>query len=371
MNAANTALDLFRSQGVPHARIEQWKYSNLRAVVDADAVEHSGGLEWRIKTLPEGIEQIAIAGDAMPLWYSAHMRKHASAGAMEAAARAFARGGAAFRVARGKHVAQPLQLEFLAHGHGQVVLVLEEESSATLLEEHSSEGRGLRNISLAIFLNTGAELTHVRRAPYASGLAAIETIAARVEKDARYKAHFATLGARLSRTEINVCLEGEGGEAALSGVSVLNDTAHADITTHIDHAVGKTTSRQLFKKVAAGHSRAIYQGKITVREGANGSDSRQTAKALLLGARAEADLKPELEILADDVKCAHGAAIGELDTDSLFYLRSRGIAEREARAMLMRGFLEEAIAEIAQEDIRGQVWQLVESGLSRALGEAV
>ena len=118
----------------------------------------------------------------------------------------------------------------------------------------------------------------------------------------------------------------------------------------IYHASGETHSTQLFKHVVGGHGRAVYQGKITVAEGADKSDSRQTAKALLLGERAEADLKPELEIFADDVKCAHGAAVGDLDADSLFYLRSRGVPESEARNMLIRAFLEEAVAEIADED---------------------
>ncbi len=148
---------------------------------------------------------------------------------------------------------------------------------------------------------------------------------------------------------------------------MLGDGAHADVTTHITHAVGHTTSTQLFKKIAGGKSRAVYQGRITVEQGADKSDSRQTAKALLMGERAEADLKPELEIFADDVKCAHGAAVGDLDANSLFYLRARGIPEAEARNMLVRAFLEEAVAEIADETIRAAVWQTVEDALPKAM----
>jgi Fe-S cluster assembly protein SufD len=125
----------------------------------------------------------------------------------------------------------------------------------------------------------------------------------------------------------------------------------------------------LFKYIAGGHSRAVYQGRISVHKGADGSDSRQTAKAILAGERAEADLKPELEIFADDVKCAHGAAVGDLDADSLFYLRARGIPQSEAREMLVRGFLEEAVAEIASEEIRAIVWNLVANCLPEALDE--
>jgi Fe-S cluster assembly protein SufD len=162
---------------------------------------------------------------------------------------------------------------------------------------------------------------------------------------------------------LHIALEGEGAQAHLSGVSMLGDGGHADVTTRIVHAVGNTQSTQLFKTIASGKSRGVYQGKIGVAEGANGSDSRQTAKGLLLGERAEIDLKPELEILADDVKCAHGAAVGDLDPESLFYLRSRGVPEAEARALLMRAFLEDAVAEIGDETIRGEVWSRVEAAL--------
>jgi Fe-S cluster assembly protein SufD len=198
----------------------------------------------------------------------------------------------------------------------------------------------------------------------------VEEIGMRMERDARYRGHFSQTGAKLSRVELAIALDGEGAEAELSGATVLGAALHADITTHIAHAAGKTTSRQLFKHIAGGNSRAVYQGKITVCKGADGSDSRQTAKALLLGARAEADLKPELEIFADDVKCAHGAAVGDLDADSLFYLRSRGIPEGEARTLLIRGFLEEAVAQIAGDDVRAAVWHFLEDALPSAF-EAV
>ena len=182
-------------------------------------------------------------------------------------------------------------------------------------------------------------------------------------RDSKYDAHYASFGGKLSRLELDIALEGTGAEADLSGVSVLSGDNHADITTRILHAAGQTRSTQLFKKVASGKARAVYQGKVTVAHGADGADSRQTAKALLLGARAEADLKPELEIFADDVKCAHGAAVGDLDADSLFYLRARGVPETEARSLLLHAFLEEAFADIARSDVREQVRAAVNAAL--------
>jgi Fe-S cluster assembly protein SufD len=184
-------------------------------------------------------------------------------------------------------------------------------------------------------------------------------------RDARYHGHFANFGAKLSRTELAILLEGENSEAHLSGVSVLSGQAHADVTTHVTHAVGRTQSTQLFKHVVGGRGQAVYQGRVTVAQGAGGSDSRQTAKALLLSERAEADLKPELEIFADDVKCAHGAAVGDLDADSLFYLRTRGIPEREARHLLIHAFLEDALTDIAADDLR----EAVRGAVSQALNE--
>jgi Fe-S cluster assembly protein SufD len=163
-------------------------------------------------------------------------------------------------------------------------------------------------------------------------------------------------------------LKEPGAHAGLSGVAVLGGTQHSDLTTEVYHASGNTNSSQLFKNVVGGAGRAIYQGKVTVAQGADGSDSRQTAKALLLGERAEADIKPELEILADDVKCAHGAAVGDLDPDMVFYLRSRGIAESEARELLVRAFLEEAVTMVPEGELAALIRSEVEHALRSAMG---
>ncbi len=173
----------------------------------------------------------------------------------------------------------------------------------------------------------------------------------------------AAFGSKLSRMEVELALEGEGAAAHLSGVAVLGGKRHSDVTVRMNHASGGTASTQLFKHVAAGSARAVYQGKVIVAHGANGSDSNQTAKALLLGETAEADLKPELEIFADDVKCAHGAAVGDLDAESLFYLRARGIPEAQARGLLLHAFLEDAVDGIADEAQRELVRAAVDAAL--------
>jgi Fe-S cluster assembly protein SufD len=284
---------------------------------------------------------------------------------MGAASFAFASSGFALRVPRGK--AGEVRVDFASEGQARVLIVLEDGASLGYSETVSGDLSGLQNIGVEVRIGDRAQFTHSRIAVESLGSVRIADVAATVACGGSYKLHCASFGAELSRLELKLSLEGEGAEAHLSGVGVLGDGAHADVTTHIVHAAGNTRSTQLFKNVASGKSCAVYQGKITVAKGANGSDSRQTAKALLLGARAEADLKPELEIFADDVKCAHGAAVGDLDADSLFYLRARGIPEAEARNLLIRAFLEEAVSEIGNDDIRAAIRQAVEDALPRAM----
>jgi len=354
------ALESFRVKGVPHRRIEEWKYSDVRAVLGANDVAEIGTAKWRIEGSTENVEIADLSGDT-PQWVRDHLATLGPHNAMESASLAFAQGGVALRVAKNK-AAGPLRLSWTSPGHARVLIVLEEGASLTLVEKHAKSS-GLRNIGTEISLANNAQLSHIAVAEKSDKGVGIETIAVKANRDARYNAHFANFGARLSRFDITVALEGEGSEAKLSGVSALGDETHADVTTHVIHAVGHTQSTQLFKKAAAGKSRAVYQGRVTVREGANGSDSRQTAKGILLGERAEIDLKPELEIFADDVKCAHGAAVGDLEAEQLFYLRARGLPEAEARNLLIRAFLEDAVLEIADETIRAEVWRDVETAL--------
>jgi len=258
-------------------------------------------------------------------------------------------------------------MHFDSAGQARVLIVLEEGASLSYAETVRGDLEGLLNIGMEVRVGKNAHFTHARTAHASPKAVQIADIVGTSARNGSYRLYNGAFGAELSRLELKLSLDGEGAEAHLAGVGVLGDGTHADVTTHIVHAAGNTQSTQLFKNVAGGKSRAVYQGRITVAKGANGSDSRQTAKALLLGPRAEADLKPELEIFADDVKCAHGAAVGDLDADSLFYLRARGIPEAEARNLLIRAFLEEAVAGIESEDMRGTIWKVVEDALPRAM----
>jgi Fe-S cluster assembly protein SufD len=353
------AAAVVHSHGVPHRRIEEWKYSDLKAVLGEKGLG-AVTAEWLVGNLPNGVEIFDLAQPNPPQWVMVHVARPTQ-NVMNAASLALSAGGVAFRVPKGAAIEGPLKLDFTGPGHVRALLVLEEGASLTLLE-----GVGIadfRNVGFEIVIGAGASLEHVRISPAAGDAVLVEEANVRIAADGRYRAHFAGFGSKLSRMELEIELDGAGAQAHLSGVSVLDGKRHSDVTTHVIHRHGDTTSSQLFKHVAGGQARAVYQGRVTVAKGADGSDSIQTAKALLLGETAEADLKPELEIFADDVKCAHGAAAGDLDADSLFYLRARGIPEGQARGLLLHAFLEDAVAEIANTDQR----ELVRSALLTAL----
>jgi Fe-S cluster assembly protein SufD len=360
-----------RAHGLPHRRIEEWKYSDLRSRLDAP-LSPAGALQWRLEDVPPGVEHFDLAGldGGAPDWVARHFGRLSADDAMSEASFAYARSGVALRVPAGLTVERPVRLHRCGAGHGRILLVVEAGAALTVTDARSNTQVQLRNVGTEIAIGEGARLVHVCLAmPGDASSTSVDEISVTVGKDAEYRAHLFTEGAGLSRLEFRIALNGARARAHLSGAAVLGGSAHADVTTHIRHAVADTESTQLFKYVAGGRARGIYQGKITVAQGADGSDSRQTAKALLLGERAEVDLKPELEIFADDVKCAHGAAVGDLDADSLFYLRSRGVSEAEARGLLIHAFLDDAFMGIEDDSVRETMLKAAEAALPRALGD--
>ena len=277
------------------------------------------------------------------------------------------RGGVAVRV-RGQ---KTLSLNFVARGRGQdtvsharALIVVEEDASLHLFETHSGEGvaQTLANLGIELVLKSGARLEHIRLQAEAANALHITSLGATLAKDCEYRALYMAMGARLSRLDIDVNLAAPGAHATLHNVAVL-DAGIADVTTLMDHASPRTNSRQLFKSVVGGRGRSVNQGRVTVRKGAVKSDSHQLFKALLLSPRAEADAKPELEIFADDVVCGHGTAIGALEADALFYLRARGIPEGEAKNLLIRAFLADAIEGFGDEAVYDGLAKRLDSAL--------
>jgi len=216
-------------------------------------------------------------------------------------------------------------------------------ASLTLFDVSVGEGVYLHNPVFEITLEEGATLTHLRLQDESQAAFHVSTLYADVAAGGTYDSFALTLGGRLARMEVHARLGGESASAHLNAAQLLDGIQHADFTTVVTHDAPHCASRQTVKNVLAGRSRGVFQGKIEVARGAQKTDGYQMNQALLLSADAEIDCKPELEIFADDVKCSHGATVGELDAEQLFYLRSRGIGAVEARSILVRAFLAEAL----------------------------
>ncbi|MCC7345762.1 MAG: Fe-S cluster assembly protein SufD, partial [Variibacter sp.] len=210
----------------------------------------------------------------------------------------------------------------------------------------------LHNPVFEIEVAEKARLAHGRLQQEGEAGIFLSTVYARVGAGGAYDNFTLNAGARLARNEIHVALNGPKAEAHMNGVQMAGDGQHVDTTTTLDHAAPDCASRQTYKTVLAGRSRGVFQGKIHVRQVAQKTDGYQMNQALLLSPDAEIDSKPQLEIYADDVKCSHGATVGELDADHLFFLRSRGIPEAQAKAILVEAFLTEAVEAVAEEPIR-------------------
>ncbi|WP_298283353.1 Fe-S cluster assembly protein SufD [Acidocella sp.] len=236
---------------------------------------------------------------------------------------------------------------FAAHPRHRVTLG--DNARLTLIELVKGEGVYWHNPVADIALHGGAVLTHIRLQQESTAAFNTTLIRANVAAGAAYEHFTATIGAKLSRTELHVSLLGEGARADLNAAQLLRGEQHGDFTAVVRHAAPNCASRQTVKSVLADDAHGVFQGRIEVAKGAQKTDGYQMSRALLLSERATMDIKPELEIFADDVKCSHGATIGALDAEQLFYLRSRGINEPEARAMLIHAFLEEAFAPVTDE----------------------
>jgi len=239
--------------------------------------------------------------------------------------------------------------------HPRLLVVLHKDARLMLAETGDGAAGAcfLDNPVSEITLAAGAHLTHVRLQDLPETAAQLATTYVRLAERAEYDSFVLAAGAAIARNEIHATLAGPHGTCHLNGAQLLHGRRHADTTTAIDHAAPRCASRQTYKSVLGGASRAVFQGRIHVHQVAQKTDGYQMNQALLLSPDAEMDSKPQLEIFADDVKCSHGATVGELDEAQLFYLRSRGIPEDEARSLLVHAFLADALELVTDEALRG------------------
>lgn len=391
--------------GLPHRRLEDWKYTDLRDVLEkaafAPAPVHQGAVflpegDARAGTalfhaidryklvfvngrlnhalsemegLPDGVTLQPLAEVLEQDWAKAAIERRFDANpqaqSISGLNLALMADGVALHVAEGVTLDKPLHLISLAAddgaSHARNLVRLERNAQATLFETHASAGavHYFADQVTEVSLGAGARLNHIKLQDEAAEAVHLSTMRAALSEKARLDSFTLILGAGVSRGQTFVEFEGGEAHAHVNGAYALRGHQHADQFCVVDHAVPESSSHTHFKGVLDDRSEGVFQGKVIVRPDAQKTDGRQMANALLLSRDASINAKPELEIYADDVQCAHGSTIGELDKDALFYLRSRGIDEMTARQLLISAFLDEALDYAPHEEARAELKALV------------
>ncbi|MFV2073744.1 MAG: Fe-S cluster assembly protein SufD [Thermoanaerobaculales bacterium] len=282
--------------------------------------------------------------------------------------------GALVRIADDAEVTRPIQILFVSGaednptlGAPRALIVAGASSKATVVTNYLGAGGASLSCPVTeIYLDRGANLEHVsvqEESVIASHMAVLEV---RLAGNSRYAAHAISLGGNLARTDIGVILEGEGAEATLDGLYLTDGSQQADTHITVRHAHPNCSSHQLFKGILAGSSRAVFNGRIVVDEGAQKTDARQSNRNLLLSEDAVVNSNPQLEIFADDVRCTHGSTIGRLDEEAIFYLRSRGIDRKAAKHLLTLAFAGEVLDRIPVESVRARLEERIRARLPEA-----
>jgi Fe-S cluster assembly protein SufD len=236
--------------------------------------------------------------------------------------------------------------------HTRNVIELGAGAGATIIETFAGKGRGWTNDVTQIRLAEGASLRHVRLQDESRQAVHLAMARVALAQTVNYDAFTLTLGGQLSRADTIVSIDGEGARCGVSGAYLLRGNQESTVATLIDHAAPGGETREVFKGVVDDRAHGVFQGKIQVRQAAQKTNAHQLNRNLLLSPRAAVDTKPELEIFADDVKCSHGATVGDLDEAAMFYLVSRGLREAEARRMLIEAFAADAIDLVADGDAK-------------------
>ena len=386
----------FADRGLPHRRIEEWKYTDLRerirdvappagaggskparaaldaalgalAELDCDRLVFVDGHfspDLSAASLGESVEAMPLGAllAAPPPWLEAKFawERVAVGDAVTALNLAFMTDGILVKIKAGRTASRAILIVSVASGREtsaislRHLLSLEAGARATVIEAHVALGGApvMANVATDVDVARGASLAHVKVVPDGRGLTHLADWRVRVGEGAAYGGFQLTAGTALARNEIRVDFTGPDAKLDLSGAFLGRGSDHIDTTLLVNHDTPGCESRELFKGVLDDRASGVFQGKVVVQPVAQKTDGKQMAQALMLSPDAEFDSKPELEIYADDVACGHGSTAAEIDRGALFYLRSRGIPEGEARAMLIESFVGEAIEKIDDEAVR-------------------
>jgi len=385
------ALSLFKKVGLPSKRDEDWKYTDVSrladlleagsshadiaieglGIADLDAyrmVFINGVFDEAQSNLPDGVSIVSLAAleasvsneaaETLSKLFQVSGDEPLFNGLMALNA-AMASDGAAVCLADNSVLAKPLYMLHVSNQNNVIRhgLMLGENAQAQVIEHFISTGdeKALSNCVTAVILKNGASLEHSRLQQEDEKHSHVARVEVKQFRDSSYTFHGIELGALLSRTDLVVSLSEPGASCELNGLFVLGGRQHVDHHTRVDHEASHCTSRENYRTVLDGRSHGVFNGKVVVHEGAVKTDSSQSNGNLLLSKHAEIDTKPELEIYNDDVKCAHGATVGQLDDKQLFYLRSRGISQEAAQELLTFAFADEILTAMSNQTVRSYV----------------
>ena len=332
----------FATTGFPVVKSEDWKYTNVAPIAKEN---------WAVKTLGNALR---LDDDFRVLLEKFNFRRNGFAALNLAFADVVC-----IRIPKETSIEQPFELSFAAdEGTARFphfLVIAEAGSKATIIETYSSQSKSFTNAAIQIFVQDNASLTHYRVQKESAEAFHVGTTEVTLGRGSHYDATSINIGGALSRHDIDVKFTEEGSEVWVDGLYMLNGAQHSDTHSIIDHTVPNCTSHQNYKGVLNDKSHAVFNGKVFVRENAHGTDAQQSNKNLLLSNDARVDTKPQLEIFNDDVKCSHGATVGQLEEEELFYLLTRGLPENLARNLLTYGFAEEIINKIGIESIKEEL----------------
>lgn len=401
----NTAMEQFFELGFPSVKNEEWKYTNVAPIARMNMLAKvSSDLELSEFSVPEAQESqlVFVNGKLQPdqssvtalkngvtaielvaacqTEHGTRVREHLARSAdyvssgFTALNTGFISDGVFIHIPRNTEATAPIHLLFISNGaqpvtFPRVLIVAEENSNATIIESYLGAGgtEYFTNAVVEVVLKDGAKLEHYKIQREGADAFHVATTVAELGGNASYNTTTLNLGAKLSRHDVRAVMDHEGAECWVDGLYLVTENQHTDTHSVIDHRKPHCTSHQLYKGILDGKSRAVFNGKVFVRHDAQKTDAMQTNKNLLLSNDARVDTKPQLEILADDVKCAHGAAVGQIDEDELFYLETRGIHPDLGRNLLTYGFAEEVIGKIKIDSIRQQLDEAVLNRLNTRL----
>ena len=397
------AMARFAELGFPTLRHEDWRYTNVARIAKTEfrsALDCGVDLDERaivaetfpetqfhrlvfvngvfardmssLQGLPKGV-QIASLAETLrenPSWVETHLARYASYEdyAFTALNTALMEDGAFVYVPKGVIVEQPIHLLYIMTpdtepvvAHPRSLIIADEASQLTIIESYVGLGEGVyfTNAVTEISIGEGAVVDHYKVQRESTQAYHVGTTQLYQRRSSTVSSHTISIGAEIARNDINAVLDGDGCDCTLNGLYVPAGTQHVDNNLRVEHRKPHGNSREHFKGILDDSARGVFTGRIIVYKDAQKTDAKQTNRNLLLSDNASVDTKPQLEILADDVKCTHGATIGQLDVEALFYLRARGIGADAARSLLVFAFANESLEKIKPQPVRAQIQQIL------------